>query len=90
MSAMTANLVSKEEREPVRFRWAPVLGALAIGAVLGAGATDLTEGFVARIGPSYEPAVVVQAWPTKPLPREWRWSPPTVKYEHMYYRRADR
>jgi hypothetical protein len=86
MSATTANLFIKEEREPGGFRWTPVLAALAIGGLLGAGAMDLSDSVAARISASREPTAVVKEWPARPLPREWRWSPPTVKYEHMYSR----
>jgi hypothetical protein len=89
MPTKTANLSVQKEREPLHFRSRTVLGALAIGGLLGACAMDLTGDLAGRFGPAAEPTQVAREWPVRPLPREWRWSPPTVKYEHMY-RSADR
>jgi hypothetical protein len=34
------------------------------------------------------PAEPIAAYPVRELPPEWRWSPPSVAYKHMYNRKG--
>lgn len=63
------------------------LGA-ALGALLGAlgfAAAESALGVVrAAFAPETAVAENVREFPSRELPREWRWEPQGVRFEHMY------
>lgn len=65
-----------------RSLWSFVALAALMGALLGSLLTLAADGW---IRPALAASIAVAPeWPDRPLPREWRWSPPAVKYEQMF------
>jgi len=67
----------------------PMLAGLLLGALLGAAASAALapQGIAITLG-SEERARPARERPPEPLPREWRWSPRGVRYEHMFRQSA--
>ena len=84
MQQSNASLWSLPEIDPARVRRWSVAAALMIGVLLGSALAPLASQVQAELAGTREPAVAARAWPERPLPPEWRWSPPAVKYEHMF------
>ena len=71
--------------------WRVALG----GALLGAFLASVLPPALDAAGKAVRAALrsddagpaVVREWPVRPLPREWRWSPPGVKVDHMFRQR---
>jgi hypothetical protein len=75
-----------ESTFPPRRSRVPLLVAL-LGAALGFGISLLVNAWIA--GAPAEPTVVARERPGSELPPEWRWSPSSVKYEHMFRKGAE-
>ena len=67
---------------PPSRRWAQLVLVLLLGATLGSGLTALTN--ARSTGAPAEPAVFARVSEPYELPREWRWEPRSVEYEHMF------
>jgi hypothetical protein len=81
MHPSTANVWSFAD---LRFPWWPALSAAALaGVVLGVAisSVDLKGSGIAG-EPSDAP--ILRELPHRPIPLEWRWSPPGVKTDHMF------
>lgn len=68
--------------------WRAALAGVLLGAFLASvlpPALDAAGTVVrAALRPDDARPAVVREWPSRPLPREWRWSPPGVKVDHMF------
>lgn len=81
------NAVSSWNPANVR-SWRVALGGALLGALLASVLAPAlhTAGTVLSAAVRVEGAgpAVVREWPARPLEREWRWSPPGVKVDHMF------
>jgi hypothetical protein len=69
--------------------WRPALaGALAgaLFAVLVPPAIDAARELFHAASQDEAATRTALVWPTRELPREWRWSPPGVRVDHMFRR----
>ncbi len=56
-----------------------------LGFLIVVSAIDVARAWYASATVTREP---VASQPVHELPREWQWSPKSVEYEHMYYRKG--
>jgi hypothetical protein len=95
---MDASIHMSQMREVAQFPWgAPAVRAgrtlllgLVLGVVLGGalppawgGLTEAARALLAAADGS-RPARSPMEWEPRPLPREWRWSPPSVDVSGMF------
>lgn len=64
--------------------WPTLVSVFLIGMLLGTAVTGAATVAIGRSRGLDQPAAVVRAWPERPLPRAWRWSPPVVKVDRMF------
>jgi hypothetical protein len=71
--------------------WRVALGGALLGAFLAIVLPPLLNAAAqaVRVAVRVDDArpAIVREWPERPLPREWRWSPPGVKVDHMFRKR---
>jgi hypothetical protein len=58
-----------------------IVGAALLGAALASSAPHVIEAY--ETATAQAPPAAASLQPAE-LPREWRWEPKTVEYEHMY------
>jgi len=63
--------------------WGSLALAVVFVALLGLAVTTLADRIERWHGPG-EAEVAPREWPSRPLPREWRWSPPGLDLDGMY------
>ncbi len=68
-------------------RWVLASAGLALGLLLGSAVTTAATHGLEAWQEVETVETAVQEWPKRPLPKEWRWSPPGVKYQHMFRER---
>jgi len=69
--------------------WRPVLAGALAGALLTLllpPAIDAVRDRVRAASQDEDATRTAKVWPTRELPREWRWSPPGVRVDHMFRR----
>ena len=79
------NLIPASPRPHIDRRFAAELaGIMALGIAVAFGTPVAVEAYRGHQTAQVEAAAAMAARAPAELPREWRWEPQTVKFEHMY------
>ena len=79
------NLIPATRRLRIDWRFvATLVGIVMLGTAAGVGAPRVVEAYRSYQAANVEAGAASAAYVSAELPREWRWEPKAVKYEHMF------
>ncbi len=82
------DLIPATRRHRIDWRFvAALVGIVILGTAVGVGAPRIVEAYRGDQAVNVEAGAASAAYVSAELPREWRWEPKAVKYEHMFMNR---